>query len=103
MVTTLLLNSVPLEVFHYQEVKASGRKRRNISFVLKVTSEAYHDIAVLLYEQTFKVEVPKQEVLFWGTITNYSTSMTNLYHADKVSDFFVEITELAEAEMENAT
>nr|WP_309461685.1 DUF3219 family protein [Bacillus paranthracis] len=42
-------------------------------------------------------------MLFWGTITNYSTSMTNLYHADKVSDFFVEITELAEAEMENAT
>lgn len=51
---TLRLNNVTLEMAAYQE---ESEPKRKIAFTLNVTSETYHDIAVLLYEKTFNVEV----------------------------------------------
>ncbi|ADM37463.1 YkvR family protein [Bacillus spizizenii] len=87
---TLRLNDVTLEMAAYQE---ESEPKRKIAFTLNVTSETYHDIAVLLYEKTFTVEVPERNLAFRGEITNYSTSLTNLYEAGSVSEFYIEITE----------
>lgn len=45
---TLRLNNVTLEMAAYQE---ESEPKRKIAFTLNVTSETYHDIAVLLYEK----------------------------------------------------
>ena len=87
---TLRLNDVTLEMSTYQE---ESEPKRKIAFTLHVTSETYHDIAVLLYEKTLNVEVPERNLAFRGEITNYSTSLTNLYEAGAVSEFYIEITE----------
>ncbi|MCO4851072.1 DUF3219 family protein [Bacillus vallismortis] len=87
---TLRLNDVTLEMDAY---KVEREPKRKIAFTLNVTSETYHDIAVLLYEKTFNVEIPDESLAFRGDITNYSTSLTNLYEAGSVSEFYIEITE----------
>nr|WP_276569924.1 DUF3219 family protein [Bacillus vallismortis] len=84
------LNDVTLEMDAF---KVESEPKRKIAFTLNVTSETYHDIAVLLYEKTFNVEIPDESLAFRGDITNYSTSLTNLYEAGSVSDFYIEITE----------
>ncbi|MBY8912436.1 YkvR family protein [Bacillus sp. YC2] len=88
----LLLNGVRLDMYNCKE--GTGQSGRVISFVLKVTSEAYPDIAVLLYEKTFEVQAPERGLDFRGEITNYYTSMTNLYREGKTGDFFIELTEV---------
>ncbi|MCY7781539.1 MULTISPECIES: DUF3219 family protein [unclassified Bacillus (in: firmicutes)] len=87
---TLRLNGVTLEMAAYQE---ENEPKRKILFTLNVTSETYHDIAVLLYEKTFNVEVPERNLVFNGEITNYSTSLVNLYEPGSASEFYIEITE----------
>lgn len=57
---TLRLNNVTLEMAAYQE---ESEPKRKIAFTLNVTSETYHDIAVLLYEKTFNVEVGTRSCL----------------------------------------
>lgn len=66
----------------------------NIEIDFKVTSEEYHDIAVLLYEGTFNVKVPEQSLTFRGTIHQYSTSITNLYEKNQVADYHVVLREV---------
>ncbi|MFH0345422.1 DUF3219 family protein [Bacillus vallismortis] len=87
---TLRLNDVTLEMDAY---KVNSEPKRRIAFTLNVTSETYHDIAVLLYDKTFNVQVPDENLAFRGEITNYSTSLTNLYESGSVSEFHIEITE----------
>ncbi|MFP7232144.1 DUF3219 family protein [Bacillus subtilis] len=87
---TLRLNGVTLEMAAYQE---ENEPKRKILFTLNVTSETYHDIAVLLYEKTFNIEVPERNLVFNGEITNYSTSLVNLYEPGSASEFYIEITE----------
>ncbi|OIS67357.1 hypothetical protein A4A36_01315 [Bacillus subtilis] len=88
---TLRLNNVTLDIAAYQE---ENEPKRKIACTLNVTSETYHDIAVLLYEKTFNVEVPERDLAFRGEMTNYSTSLTNLYEPGAVSEFYIEITEI---------
>lgn len=65
-----------------------------IRFDFKVTSEEYHDVAVLLYEMEFQIRVPDRELVFTGRITNYITSRTNLYEPGNVADYHLELTEV---------
>jgi hypothetical protein len=69
--------------------------RRRVSCDFKVTSEAYHDIAVLLYEMNFRVGLPEKELEFDASISNYFTDTTNLYKGNEVADYHLELTELA--------
>lgn len=45
-------------------------------------------------KKTFNVEVPERDLAFRGEMTNYSTSLTNLYEPGAVSEFYIEITEI---------
>lgn len=71
----------------------SNRNLRKISFGFKVTSEEYHDIAVLLYEMEFRIRVPEKNLDFQASISNYSTSVTDLYKPDQVADYYLELVE----------
>lgn len=75
---------------------ASGKPRKKITFDFKVTSAEYHDIAVLLYKMDFRIRVPQKELDFPASISNYSTSITNLYKENQVADYKLELTEKAQ-------
>lgn len=77
---------------------ADGRKWLSCDF--KVTSEAYHDIAVLLYDMDFRVVVPGEGAEFHASISNYYTDTTNLYDGNQVADYHLELTEKAAPETE---
>lgn len=72
---------------------ASQKLHRKIIFDFKVTSESYHDVAVLLYEMEFHVRIPEKDLDFQASISNYSTSVTNLYLDGQVADYHLELIE----------
>ncbi|MDN5708487.1 MAG: YkvR family protein [Planococcus sp. (in: firmicutes)] len=77
------------------ELHSLADGRRKISCDFKVTSDAYHDIAVLLYEMNFRVALPAKGQEFDAAISNYFTDTTNLYKGNEVADYHLELTELA--------
>jgi len=92
MVKEIYLNERVIPVEIYNEEKVDGLHKIHIEF--KVTSEDYHDIAVLLYEGTFDVKVPEHNLAFRGTIHHYSTSITNLYDKGQVANYKLTLTEV---------
>lgn len=92
LVKEILLNDTLIHLENYKEEKENGLHKIFIDF--KVTSEDYHDIAVLLYEGTFDINVPEQHLSFRGTIQQYSTSVTNLYEKGQVGDYHVCLLEV---------
>jgi hypothetical protein len=104
MVTEVILNEVPIKVTGYQKEvvndKKTGNELHKIRFDFKVRSgEEYHKITTLLYEKTFDVKVPENNLEFRGTIHNYSTSITNLYQENAVGDFKLELIEVDREEL----
>lgn len=85
MVKEILLNETLIQVDHFKKEIEDGLYKIFIDF--KVTSKDYHHISILLYEGTFDVKVPEQDLTFRGTIHQYSTSITNLYKEDQVGDY----------------
>ncbi|MGV3465451.1 MAG: DUF3219 family protein [Heyndrickxia sp.] len=91
MVKQIILDDTTIQVEHYSEENVNGLTKITINF--KVTSEEYHDIAVLLYRETFDVKVPERGMSFKGSIHQYSTSVTNLYQKGQVADYKVTLLE----------
>jgi hypothetical protein len=85
MVKEIILNNTSIKVNRYEQRKVDGLYEISVGF--EVTSEEYHDIAMLLYEGTFDVSVPEKALSFRGTIGQYSTSLTNLYEKGQVGDY----------------
>ena len=92
MVQEIVLNDTPIQIYSYEQEIVKGKTKVSVDF--KVTSENYHDIAVLLYKETFNVKVPEKGFAFRGSIYQYSTSITNLYIKDQVADYKVTLLEL---------
>lgn len=97
METTVWINNTEIQASSFKEEVVedpnSNRKKRKIIFDFKVTSEEYHDIAVLLYEMNFRIRVPARELEFDASIANYSTSITDLYKPGQVADYYLELVE----------
>ncbi|MED4935751.1 YkvR family protein [Heyndrickxia coagulans] len=96
MVSYIVLNKRKIDVERYREEDVQGLKQIVADF--KVTSEDYHDIATLLYQKKFDVEVPEQGLAFKGAIREYSTSITNLYEKGRVGDYHLALLEVKEGE-----
>lgn len=96
MPVRVYLNGRPFEAVQFSEEQTVEPKRKKIVLDFKVTSEDYHDVAVLLYEMEFHVRVPEKNLDFHAAITNYSTSVTNLYLGNEVADYHLELTEKEE-------
>lgn len=93
MTQKILINNFPLEVNNLQRETS---ERIKISFDFIVTHEDYHNVTTLLYENDFIVKVPEEKLEFPATITNYSTSITNLYEEGAEGEFKLELIEKEE-------
>lgn len=91
MVSEVILNDTVIEVEQYLEEIVDSLHKIIIDF--KVTSEKYHDIAVLLYEGSFNIKVPQIDLAFRGKIIEYSTSVINLYEKEQVGDYHLVLLE----------
>ena len=81
--------------FKNEHVQISDAEKsvEKISFSFKVSSEDYHDVAVLLYKNDFQVRVPHFDLEFPATIHNYATDRTDLYKEGQTADYYLELIE----------
>jgi hypothetical protein len=84
------INNYPIETRNFKKEAAD---RNRVSFEFTVTHEDYHDVTTLLYENDFIVKVPDESLEFPATISNYSTSFTNLYEEGSEGEFKLELVE----------
>lgn len=84
------INNYPIEA---RNIKIETEARKKISFEFTVTHEDYHDITTLLYKNDFMIKVPDDGLEFPATISNYSTSVTNLYKEGAEGEFKLELAE----------
>ena len=94
MVENIYLDETKIPLTFFEDETVDGLYKVTIEF--NVTSEAYHDIAVLLYRERFDVEVPDKDKKFKGEIYNYSTSLTNLYEDNQVAVYRLVLKEIRE-------
>ncbi|WP_436882940.1 DUF3219 family protein [Mammaliicoccus sciuri] len=66
MVENIYLDETQIPLTHFVDETVDGLYKVTIEF--NVTSEAYHDIAVLLYRGRFDVEIPDKDKKFKGEI-----------------------------------
>lgn len=88
----MFLNDTLIYLRSYEEDKINGLYKVSVDF--NVTSEEYHDISSLLYNETFDVKIPERDLTFRGTIYKYSTSLTNLYVKDQVGQYKLTLMEV---------
>lgn len=97
MQTTVFIDETEITATNFERTMVpnseTGKDLRKIAFDFKVTSEEYHDIAVLLYRMDFTVRLPEENLEFPATISNYSTSVTNLYKENQIADYRLELIE----------
>jgi len=86
----ILINDYSIEAHVFQIVSTKPYK---IYFSFIVTHDDYHDVTTLLYKNDFIITIPEENVTFNATITNYSTSITNLYEAGAEGKFKLELIE----------
>lgn len=93
----VIINGVTIHAdqFHNEMVTSekTADKLHKISLEFKVRSKDYHEITTLLYANDFDIKVPGKGLKFLATIHSYSTSITNLYKANAVGDFRLELVE----------
>ncbi|WP_010529192.1 DUF3219 family protein [Lentibacillus jeotgali] len=96
MFEKVIINDMEINASNVQveSITKNDEARTKLSFDFKVTHEAYHDVTTLLYENDFVVKVPEEKLKFPAVISNYSTSITNLYEPGAVGDFKLELTEI---------
>jgi len=96
LVENIYLDKTQIPLTHFEDETVDGLYKVTIEF--NVTSEAYHDIAVLLYRGRFDVEIPDKDKKFKGEIYNYSTSLTNLYKDNQVAEYRLVLKEIREGQ-----
>lgn len=86
----IIINDYPIEAIN---VKFEHEEPNKLSFDFVVTHEQYHDVTTLLYKNDFTVEFPNENIQFSAVISNYATSVTNLYETGAEGDFHLELIE----------
>ncbi|SFE41515.1 DUF3219 family protein [Alteribacillus iranensis] len=91
MAHDIYLNNTKIKVSQFNVELKEGK--RLVSIVFPVTSEKYHDITTLLYQETFQLIVPQKEINTHVKIMKYYTSITNLYEENQVGEFTLQLIE----------
>lgn len=86
----IIINDYPIEAIN---VKFEHEKHYKLSFDFIVTHDQYHDVTTILYKKDFTVEVPHENIQFSAVISNYATSVTNLYEIGAEGEFHLELIE----------
>ena len=90
MTQKIFINDFPIEATKLDIIESNPYK---VAIEFIVTHAAYHDVTTLLYKNDFLVEIPEESIKFTATISNYSTSITNLYEKGAEGEFYLELTE----------
>lgn len=95
MAETVYLNDRAFHAtgFQHEIAEKAGKQLLKVSFHFQVTSEDYHTVTTLLYQNHFHVKVPEKQLDFQATIFNYATSVVNLYEKGAAGDFYLELIE----------
>lgn len=95
--TTVWIDDTEIHASNFKEEtndqSCPHQQKRKVSFDFKVTSEEYHHIATLLYKMNFCIRIPTLEAKFNASISNYSTSITDLYKPNQIADYHLELVE----------
>lgn len=91
MVTEIIIDDTILPITDYKQNEKAGKLHVFVKF--NVSSDQYHDMTTMLYKDNFHIKVPQKNLLFEAKITQYATSITNLYKKDQVGVFKVNFTE----------
>ncbi|MBO0587962.1 DUF3219 family protein [Sporosarcina sp. E16_8] len=94
MTSKIFLNDRVIYIGRYEEEIVNGLYKVSVDF--NVTSDDYHDMTTLLYSGIFDVKIPERNLLFRGSIHNYSTSITNLYVKDQIGQFKLTLIEVSQ-------
>ncbi|SHG01739.1 DUF3219 family protein [Ornithinibacillus halophilus] len=89
----VIINGYTIETESLNERKAPETNQLILELQFKVKHEDYHEVTTLLYKNDFTVEVPTRGIKCNANISNYSTSVTNLYEKDSVGTFKLELIE----------
>ncbi|WP_226665322.1 DUF3219 family protein [Metabacillus litoralis] len=92
MINEIIIDGKNLAITNYKEKTINGLVEISIQF--NVLSEDYHNITTLLYKDTFHITVPEKNTYITAKITQYSTSITNLYNKEQTGIFKVRFSEL---------
>ena len=90
MTEKILINDFPIQA-RKLDITETNPYKVAIEFI--VTHESYHDVTTLLYKNDFLVEIPEESIKFPARISNYSTSVTNLYEKGSEGEFYLELIE----------
>jgi len=90
--TIVWIDDTEIHASNFKE-ETNEQHKRKISFDFKVTSKEYHDIATLLYKMSFRIRIPSLEAEFQASISDYSTSITDLYKPNQIADYHLELIE----------
>ncbi|SET53767.1 Protein of unknown function [Oceanobacillus limi] len=96
MKQNLFINDFKIEAeqIMHQFVEKDGRKVNKLTIDFIVSHEDYHDVTTLLYKNNFDVKVPDSNLSFQAKISNYATSITNLYEENSKGTFHLELQEM---------
>ncbi|MEB8068555.1 DUF3219 family protein [Mammaliicoccus fleurettii] len=94
MIKEIYIDDTRVQLTHFEDEVDQGLYKISIEF--DVTSETYHDIAVLLYREEFDINIPEKNKRFKAKIFNYATSLTNLYESDQVAQYRLILVEIPE-------
>lgn len=86
----VVMNDYPIDAWNVQLEQTNDY---TLQFDFLVKHEEYHEVTTLLYENDFIVNLPASNITFSATITNYATSITNLYEAGAEGKFHLQLTE----------
>lgn len=79
--------------FNMDILDQRNKSLKQISFEFTVTSETYHEVTTLLYQNEFLVKVPEENVVFNAKIRNYSTPIINLYEKGNKANYKIVLQE----------
>lgn len=100
MITQIILNTTPISVENFSHSTVFNERYQDLLRVVKVdfkvTSNDYHDMTTLLYQNNFNLIIPGKNIEFPCHIQNYHTSITNLYQEGQVGTFHLELIETKE-------
>ncbi|WP_158638645.1 DUF3219 family protein [Metabacillus litoralis] len=91
MINEIIINDTILPIKDYKQDGKAGKLQISVKF--NVSSDQYHDMTTMLYKDKFSIKVPQKNLLFEAKITQYATSITNLYKKEQVGVFKVTFTE----------
>lgn len=92
----VMLNDMEFLVSEFYKTETTSYSPTKVSFRFPVHGgEEYHNVTKMLYNPSFTVKVPEDNLQFTGNITKYATTLADFSDEQQVSIFHLELTEIS--------